>query len=259
METEVTIHYPKLPEKETEEETFKLVPRTHCKNCVFVVKHPDKPSYPDRACKLERLSKLKENGADIVWDGPNESYEVNGRFCSAYRETDWMLRNTPNNLETVVRKEMLIEYTAVVFVYTYDRERLRNTIDSLLKQLVKPKLITLALIDNQVELAEIFKFVESYEFDMKIELLCNHNITEKLVGIEKVRRSIKTPYMLIVEQGNMLDEELVANIDECINERMLRILFVPPYFFHVVGYPQYLENPQNQFVLPDTELHKIMY
>jgi hypothetical protein len=192
--------------------------KTKCENCIF---------RKDKSCSLGRLEKFKENGAEVVYE--NDSAIVTGRFCSALRTKEWSLGKDKYNLEIILRSELLTTHEVIIYGNKFDENLCKKTIESLNKMLLKPKKVIFCLNDESEKVYPIIKLLNASGFEFRVDKI-NYDerglVQNKLFALDISANKCESTHFIIIEQGEELDEELFANVDEAINEKLIRFIKV---------------------------------
>lgn len=206
-----------------------------CEGCVFA--EMDEGGHQIE-CYLKRIEKFKQNGAVVTKPNDSKYFDIHNRYCSTYRPKRWFSLEKINpetpieQLEILVRKEILNTFTAVILLSheewnTTPTELIKPIVDSLNNQLLKPSKIVV-IINKNLSPIPIIKILKEQSIPFRVEVIEDRMddgsyITEYEALDIAVKKMDTTFYTLTSKE---VPEEYFANIDEAINDKLLRFLMV---------------------------------
>lgn len=198
--------------------------KTSCKDCVFS---------NHGKCKLGRYNNFEKNGATIEKD-ESGNMTVKGRYCSALRKSQWLEGKNKFSLEVMVRAELLT--TTEVFIYineeNYSEASLLKTLLHLENQLLKPSMIVFIVNDDNFKFAKLIKIGNESGFNFRIDRVLSNEDGIKMHELDATdiaARKTQSDFILLMHPGSTLeDNEFFANVDEAINEKLLRFSVITP-------------------------------
>lgn len=199
--------------------------KTWCQDCVFASKKGE--------CDLDRHEKFEKNGATITKDDEGNAI-VNDRWCSAFRREKWKKGKDVYNLPIIVRAELLISNEVLVYINddNYSEEKLVKTLDSLKSQLLKPNLVVLVVNKTSANYHQIIKVAKNSGLKYRVDRIMPEDdgtLIHELDALDIAAKKIQSDYYLIMCVGAVLeDDEFFANIDEALNENLLRFSVILP-------------------------------
>jgi hypothetical protein len=223
--------------------------KTKCKECVF------RNGYD---CQLGRHEFFSKNGAEIKKE---EDYSVvSGRFCSALRVDKWAKHHNRYNLPIIVRSELLIAVEAIILINdNYSEEKLNLTLDNLGKQLLRPSKVVLNIQGEKLPIHSAMKILKKQSIPYRIDKVGSNNY-HRQECIDVSAEKCTGTHLLILDVGQVLeDEEFIANIDEAINERLVRFVKIKETENRGPIYSQDIYKklkgtyPMSEFLLNDEE------
>lgn len=200
--------------------------KTNCLECVFS---------NHGKCKLGRYKNFEKNGAtiEVNQDG---SRTVQGRYCSALRKQHWADENkkTKFNLEVILRHELLI--STEVFIYidkeNYSENNLVKTLFHLNNQLLKPNLVVFVVNDDDFKFARLIKLGNDSGLNFRVDRILTNEVGVKMHQLDALdiaaRKSVGDFILLMHPGATVEDNEFFANIDEAINDKLIRFSVVLP-------------------------------
>jgi hypothetical protein len=198
--------------------------KTECKNCIFATKPGE--------CQLERLDPFQKNGATIEHD-ENGNVTIKGRYCSALRTNKWAEKKDRFNLPIIVRAELLISTETIIYINdeNYQEDKLKKTLDSIEKQLLKTNLVVFNN-NSSLSVAKLIKIAKEYNFSYRVDKVMLGENKERVHELDSLDFSLVKGnadfYVILYPGGTLDDDEFYANIDESLNERMLRFSYILP-------------------------------
>lgn len=200
--------------------------RTNCEKCVFNI-HNQKEQI---GCELNKLISLEKNGATLK--KINQNFVIENRFCPCYRTEQWLKLIGDTDRELAVRAENIKTFEVLICIDKNEEinyEELEETIKDIVeKQILKPRKIIIVVNNDNVNYGKLIKKMQEINFPFSIEKIILNNI-DMLDAIDIAIKKSNSCYYVIMKIGDRLeDEEFLANIDEAINEKMLRVLLVLP-------------------------------
>lgn len=196
---------------------------TPCRNCVFA----QYDGITQTGCKLGRIKKFNEV-AEVVEATDNEKdfYIINGRKCNAFRDSlsKWAVVNKGRELEQI-GTELRIKAAILVKV----GPDIEKTIDSLINQQLQPVLVV--FINNQHSLtpaqlnAKLWNLIEN---KLTWRIFKPTSIVSDDYAIDLVVAGIKSDYTTVLESGQELPFNFIANLDKIVNEDLNRPCMIRP-------------------------------
>jgi len=227
---------PLIDESTATDSTGKLIIQTKCENCIFasIGYHSQQ-----KGCKLDRLEKFEQNGAKL--ELPTLEYPhfiIKDRYCAARRTKEWAEGKDDNNLGYVVRAELLQRVEIYLYFTDYDNEfydKLDYTIKSIKQQILKPGLLSLVCNQDGLKYSKLIKFMEqNYKLNWRIDRLLKDKDGNRLKDLECIDDTAKkcmSQFYVQIKNGYEFTEDFFANIDEAINEKLMRFCLILPDAF----------------------------
>lgn len=195
--------------------------QTKCEDCVFAKVRESK----ENSCTIGRLNKFSK-----VAKQKNGYFKVVDRYCSALRERDWLKGKPENNLDVIVRAEMLIKTDVLILLdkdAVFDMDAVKLTLDSIEAQVLSPGEVAIVLNNTGVKPSSFIPHLKKYtKFNWRIDQLKFDTTTAKAID-NSVGRS-KSQYYTIVYPGYIMPTDFLADIDEAINERLEQVSIILP-------------------------------
>lgn len=224
---------PLIDESTTTNSKGKLIIQTKCENCIFanIGYHEQQ-----KGCKLDRLTKFEQNGARLELPTIESPYFiVKDRYCAARRTKEWAEGKNEENLEYIVRAELLQRVEIYLYFTEYDKEfydKLNYTIKSIKSQILKPGLLSLVCNQDGLKYSKLIKFMnENYKLNWRIDRILkdkDNNRLNFLDCIDDVAKKCTSQFYVPILNGYEFTEDFFANIDEAINEKLLRFCVILP-------------------------------
>jgi len=198
---------------------------TCCEKCVFVKYNK---SNNQVGCLLNRIEKFKQQGAVIEMEENTSHFTIKNRTCSAFRKKEWANDKDKNNLEIIVRAEILCKNEIFLkFNETDTLEDLSKTVSSLENQILRPSLLAIMTDSKNVPFQGIVKLLQKQKsFDWRIDR--TFTVGEKSKEVDCIFTSFRkcnSPYFTIANTGAVFPEDYLANIDESVNEKLMKYSF----------------------------------
>lgn len=212
--------------------------QTLCKDCIFAVYNNENTQQVD--CKLGRLEKYRELGCLVdakEKETGRMSYVIDNRVCMACRNHKWLemkeYADAPEDeWESLVKKEMAIQYQAIVF-YDSTEEDLKKTVLSLANQSIKPKKI---IIVSRAGIGETAKFVEwlapslddeNQPIEWKVQNILNPTFSNEEC-IDLIQSVGPRQYYSVFNSGLEIPPDIFSQVNELITEEMLQFAMISP-------------------------------
>lgn len=227
-----------------------------CKSCVFA----DYEDITQTGCKADMLSKLKDNGAEIIeaCDQEKEFYLIKDRVCTNRRLNSWKEAigkdKVIDELLEIARQEVVFSTAAeaIVYVHNSSKEDLYITLDSIYKEAVKPNKVSF-VVSAHVKIGRMVSYIKSYPHTLPWTI---EAIIDKTIDI---RRSLdifigvkcRFPYYVTFLGGTAIRPGIFAEIKERLVDKMERFMYEKGDL-DTVG-----ENIHNEIV--NTEIHKFLH
>jgi hypothetical protein len=191
-----------------------------CKDCVFL--------NSDNTCELNRLKKFALNGA-VIQKGDEGIPIIRGRFCSAKRDSRWAKGKSPDDLEILVRSELLVNtelFIPLDDTYPFSEKEFIRTIDSVRSQILKPNRIVIIDTMRRYKPNYMVKFLteQSLPCDWRFDRRTNDEVDPLDIAASKIRTELYSLFRC----GAEVPEDFFANIDEALNDKLYRFLLVLP-------------------------------
>ena len=254
---------------------------TSCKDCVFF-------SSPD-TCSCDRLQKFKDSSADVFdvsQENTDKTYKVlSGRVCNMFRTDDWskamkIQDNSKDNAVEIARKEIRVPCVFIVIcpdnkevremsdekqVRSKSKEkisRIIKTMKSMDSAKIKPKEIIL-LNESWIKPYDFINYlrIQCEENDIKCKWRLEHFSKENFEQeenekaqdsfIKNVFKTIKTGYCSVFDEGDIVPQNYLINIDKFLNDDLNAFLILKPKegrsgtFVSSVLFKHFLGNKSN--------------
>lgn len=175
-----------------------------------------------QCCNLGRLEKLAQNGAEI--DFSQSCPVIKGRVCNAYRNKDWAKDKNKYNLELILRAENLVRTDVIIYIEKYNHLDLAKTIESLRNQVLKPLAVRI-ICNCKPEKAKLIRLMD--ESGLCFFITESRDIPKtKNEWIDYVIQKSNAAYYQLLLPGQVLHSDWLADIDEAINDKLKRFLYV---------------------------------
>jgi hypothetical protein len=196
-------------------------PTTLCCDCVFATWD----GQTQIGCKLDRLEKLRENGAEIIEaydENEKEFYVIEGRICNTCRNMDWGKKHPKRKWRKIVEDEIRIRCDIVIYV-SKEKEipEVTKTIDSALQQQPMPVSIILALEYGLDPIPFVEILMNKVKFSWYVEEMKNNENP-----IDAAIRNCKGTYHLLFHAGYIIPEDYLLKINKSINNDMKRFIAI---------------------------------
>lgn len=237
-------------ETKTEETKVSLhIVHTACRGCAFadetqvfdsgqIGDPPRAPGFRSQTgCKLGRLDKYREQGADIVEavdETGDEFFVVNGRKCLAHRDKAWADRVPEANRAAAVRAELTVRADVVVPVGSADEvDRLPATLDSLRALELKPATVT--VVNNSdvgmgrlvSTLARAGAGLDWQVTDIK-ERAADGGRVDLDRAVDIASAKFKGHFYTVLPAGETLPPSFTADLDRAVVDDMGRFVLLLP-------------------------------
>lgn len=189
-----------------------------CKDCVFL--------NSDKSCELNRLEAFSLNGAVIQKD-EDQNPIIRGRFCSAKRDARWAKGKPPDDLEILVRKELLVNTEMFIPLddeYPFSEEKFIDTIESIRNQILKPNRIVIIDTQRRHKPHQMVKFLT--DLFLPCDWRFDRRTNDEADPLDIAASKIRTEFYSVFRCGHKVPEDFFANIDEALNDKMYRFLIV---------------------------------
>ena len=189
---------------------------TSCEKCVFRINTLSH----QHGCQADRLNKFEN--IEYIPKRYNSYYVIKGRICNYCRQSDWALQQQ-TDLLTAIKQETAIKYSVVIDGKDRHINDIIKTFDSISKQNIKPKLITI-VVDKDLETYELAQYLKNFNFTTwKI----TKDYTEKTFNryISEALNKNKSIYYLICKAGDIISINFINEANDTINEKLERLLF----------------------------------
>ncbi len=199
-------------------------PTTSCKDCIFAV-YDGKTQI---ACRLDKLESLKKHSAEIIeaYDNDKEFYVVEGLFCMWCRTEGWAELHKREDLVAVARKEMTIQYHAIVWAND-SLDDLEKTIKSLYDSTIRPgKITVIRTMDNQHLPNHMIKILNKY-------WCCRWKLDDMVPGeddsaLDHAIKSCSLPYYAVFRAGFEVPSILFEDLNNKIVNDYLKFTVILP-------------------------------
>ena len=201
---------------------------TPCKKCIFA-------TYEDitqTGCKLNLIEKFKQYDTEVIeaFDEEKEFYIINGTKCIHMRASDWTGSTLPLEEQiTQVTKETNLHFHAIV-ILDNSIENLKNTINSLTAQTLKPSQITLIRkVDNTIPPSELVEICSTLLTNIKwrIErLVVSYENMEDIYDL--ILPFIKNSIYIVFKSGFIVPEATLLDISNYIVDHFLKFVMILP-------------------------------
>ncbi len=203
----------------TQEQDLKIC--QNCDGCYFDGLRLDYMDFSNPACALGRPAQFAKNGGIVTTE--NGHTRIENRFCSAYRQPGWAKNKPVENLEIILRAEILVRTEVFVYIDDFSYKKIEETLQSLKTQILKPSLVV-AVCNGTTRMAKLLKMMDDCGLPYRIEVM--KQLMTKLEAIDVVAAKSKSTFYQVLDQGQTLHRDFLANLDEAINERLEKLLFI---------------------------------
>lgn len=187
-----------------------------CEGCYFL-RH--------NQCTLGRFEHFAANGGLVVQDKETGSPTIQGRFCLAKRNAAWASDLNKENVEVVLRAEILVRAEVFVYVDEYHHEDISKTIESLKRQILKPSLVVV-ICNCTPRSSKLIKLLDDSKLKYRIDVVKDKPSINSCIDIAASK--CKGQFYQVLFDGQELERDWLACLDEAINVKMKRILYVKP-------------------------------
>lgn len=200
------------------------IPPTICRHCVFAKWQGDEQV----GCKLDRIDKLEENGAEIV--GIDEDgvkyFAILKRFCNACRTEDSFKDVAKKHYAGKVYSEIRPRIDYIIRGETSSLGEIMNTAQSILKQL--PKSLTV-IVGEGIKSADIL----SKFFKNKFPIYVIKSYSDKSRPVDEAFKKFKGQFYCEVDGGFVLEDDFAQKIHDYLNKEMKRFILIEDDNFRV--------------------------
>ncbi len=191
----------------------------NCDQCYFDNLEQVDNSSP--RCSLGRPDKFAKNGGVVTTEYGHT--RIANRFCSAYRKPEWAKNKPVENLEIILRAEILVRTEVFVYIDDFSYKKIEKTLQSIKTQILKPSLVV-AICNGPTRMAKLLKMLDDCGLPYRVDVM--KQLMTKLAAIDVVATKSKSTFYQVLEQGQVLHRDFLASLDEAINERLEKLLFI---------------------------------
>lgn len=201
---------------------------TPCRDCIF----QELNGKTQTGCKMARLDKLKNAGAEILEcydEQENEFYLIKGIFCNFKRNKEWARKHKKGFTKrySAIRSENAIKFTTII-IGNKNIENILLTFNSINLALY-PNSTNIIIINKQenfVKPSNLTPFLKT-EKSYKIETILDNDFTENQC-IDLVVKFLKTQFYLVIHAGYEFPYKLGHDLDSKINEDLFKFGIILP-------------------------------
>lgn len=213
---------------------------TPCQFCCFA-------TYDGRTqvgCSQKVLDKFREKGTEIIeaWNHDGEFFVIKGRSCRSYRTNDWLDRfDNDEEMQATLSIEKTLKFQVLILLRDKTVADLSDTVESLNREPYKPAFISVIRQPHSGTspraLTEVFDY---YPGKWQVNNLLLEQ--EENGAIHKACNDKRTDYYVIVEAGTIVPPNLLADINNAVNNELIRFAMVEEHVSNIKIIPASVHN-----------------
>jgi hypothetical protein len=204
--------------------------KTICKDCVFSTEIYDLVKATTRKeCMFlvyNKLQKKDYKDVKVIHDINNE-VTIDNHICVFCRNQEWGKQQKELDLITAARKEVELRTTLILYIedagLTKTKRYLKKRLKEIEKMKLKPRQV---IIVNHTtnSIGEIYNICKDSGLSIKWSIENIVHDINTLEAIDIATLKVKTPYFLVVQYYNKINEFLISNIDVAINDNLEKLI-----------------------------------
>lgn len=204
---------------------------TPCFNCCFAVKE----GKTQTDCKLGLIEKYRADGVEIdyCYNQDDEFFVIKNRICKFARPDSWAKEHAGQDLIKLVKEKASFSVDALIYSGRDSVEDIKSTFDTLIEQEHKPKQVVI-ISDNESLLPS--SIIKSLGDDISNPSFVYKEMPYKIsymigkkgrnLAVDQAATSVSTPWMMVCNAGDGLENKVFKQIDVALNERLERFVCV---------------------------------
>ena len=197
---------------------------TSCKDCVFAVYS----GVTQTGCQLGRID-IYQNRGDVLeaYDDEREFFVLKDSLCLAKRNQEWATKHQGENLVSLVEKSLAyMNYEVLVFVDN-DLENLQKTIDSIVRQSLKPARIVFVNKPPLVNPEMLIQIANNTGLEWRIENVVDSDLFDEEC-IDLVITHSPHSFYGVCHSGFEYPIDTFQKISRAINIKLQRFSYIRP-------------------------------
>ena len=198
---------------------------TSCKNCIFAI-------YKDitqTGCKLNLINKFHEHDIETVevYDEEKEFYVINNSKCMHMRTKEWTGASQSEKEQIKsIHKETQLRFHVLVLVNNNIQD-VKNTLNSLITQTLKPVYITLIRqVDSTILPTQLKDLCKKLDIEWRIENLVQKYTIEEIHSF--ILPFVKHQIYITFNAGFKVPKECLYDISNAIVNNYLKFVMLLP-------------------------------
>jgi len=197
---------------------------TSCEICVFATWQGNE----QKGCKLNRISKLVENGAELdkVTENGKTHFNILNRWCNKCRNTDWGDRHPKRKWAEIASKEVQLKYDIIVYCEGSNTlEDIEKSLDFINTQTLLPnKVIFVIDFDFKTDIDDVVNLVR----DSSKTIWNVISVKEGAQPLDEAAKSVDGFYYCVFGAGVHIPNNFLSKIESAINDDALQISAIEP-------------------------------